>query len=203
MLETLVSSRIRRSLFEHLLTHPHDRFYLRGLAKALHLSISPLRRELVRLEGSGMLKRVEEGNMVFYCVNPTSPAFLALQQAGRQAEAPSPALAPAAPAAGALSERPLAGGAAAFRRPVWLAAAGVGVVLVLILAGLVHLAVAQRRLATEAAHALSTHKADVTVVMPPPSSSGIMRGSRWQLIPGGFGGFAPGAGEPSPNAESY
>jgi len=98
VLETLVSSRIRRALFEHLLTRPRDRFYLRGLAKDLNLSISPLRRELKRLERSGMLKAVQEGNMVFYAVEPTSPQFLQLQRAvrpeataaGPATEAPSP-----------------------------------------------------------------------------------------------------------------
>jgi len=83
VLETLVSSRIRRTLFEHLLTHPTDRFYLRGLAKELGLSVSPLRRELKRLEQAGMLKAVQEGNMLFYIVDSGSPAFLQLMQAGR------------------------------------------------------------------------------------------------------------------------
>ena len=55
MLETLISSRIRRALFEYILTHPSERFYLRGLAKSLGLSVSPLRREIKRLEHSGML----------------------------------------------------------------------------------------------------------------------------------------------------
>ncbi len=83
MLEALVSSRVRRALLEYLLIVPADRFYLRGLAKQLGLSISPLRRELKRLERVGILTATREANVIFYTVNHRSPAFLQLQQAGR------------------------------------------------------------------------------------------------------------------------
>ena len=92
MLEHLVSSKVRRTLFEYLLTHPQDRFYLRGLAKDLGLSVSPLRRELKRLELTGMLKAEQEGNMLFYTVEASSSAFLQLKGAG----SPAPLLAPSA-----------------------------------------------------------------------------------------------------------
>ena len=87
MFETLVSSRIRRALLEHTLTHPQEPFYLRGLAKQLNLSISPLRRELLRLEHAGMLTAIEEGNMRFYRVNTTSPTFLELTKVSLQPSA--------------------------------------------------------------------------------------------------------------------
>jgi hypothetical protein len=40
---------------------------------------------------------------------------------------------------------------------------------------------------------------EVTVVVPPAatSASGAMRGSRYQVVPGGFGGFSSGAGNES------
>ena len=81
MLETLISSRIRRALFEYILRHAGERFYLRGVAKELSLSISPLRRELKRLEQVGMLRTAQEGNMLFYTVDTESPLFHQLQQA--------------------------------------------------------------------------------------------------------------------------
>ena len=85
MFETFISSRIRRTLFEHLLSHQTDRFYLRGLARELGLSISPLRRELKRLENSGMLKADQEGNMLFYTVNADSDLLLQLQHVSEPA----------------------------------------------------------------------------------------------------------------------
>lgn len=229
MLETLVSSRIRRTLFEHILSHPDERFYLRGLAKALDLSISPLRRELKRLERSGMLKATQEGNMLFYTANPASPAFLQLMQAGQSLDpAPkgrswaslgiSPTVQPATQQADAPSEAPSpvhqsrdatpVGTVPASRRVSWwrsplsspalIGAACVGIALILFVAGLLRLSVTQERLASQGSRALATRRAEVTVVVPEtPASSGVMRGARWQIVPGGFGGFSSGVTDDS------
>lgn len=235
MLETLVSSRIRRTLFEHILIHPGEPFYLRGLAKQLNLSVSPLRRELKRLERSGMLRAVQEGNLVFYAVNTDSTAFLQLKQAGlpamaavqtgRPTEAPSqeplgaqgspaPALAkggpgglrviapspqPPAPSQAAIpigivsanpkssrSSSPLSG-------PALVGAAGVGMALMLILAGIAYLSLIRERQLAQISHHLSTRQAEVTIVVPSASTSGVMKGRRWQIVPGGFGGFSSGS----------
>lgn len=89
MLEAFVSSRIRRALLEYILTHRADRFYLRGLARTLQLPVSPLRRELKRLQQAGMLGVSQEANILFYAVDTASAAFLQLEQVGQQAKAPS------------------------------------------------------------------------------------------------------------------
>lgn len=81
MINSLVSSRIRRTLFGHIVSRPGSRFYLRGIAKELNLTISPLRRELLKLEQLGVLKTSEEGNLRFYQVDQTHPVFLQLKQA--------------------------------------------------------------------------------------------------------------------------
>ena len=219
MLETLVAPRIRRTLFEYLLGHPSDRFYLRGLAKDLNLPISPLRRELKRLEQAGMLCTTQEGNMLFYMIEPTSSAFLQLQQAG----SPLQRVAPAAPR----STQPILVETHAVRRedvviaqpqphasmplgmntakrshPFWqaalpapliLATGVVGMALVLIIAGLSYLSMTNQRDAVRAHRALETRTAHATIGAPQPSS-GLMRGSRWQIVPGGFGGFSSGTG---------
>jgi hypothetical protein len=219
MLEALVFSRIRRTLFEYLLTHPDDRFYLRGLAKELRLSVSPLRRELKRLERSGMLTVVQEGNILFYTVNATSQTFLQLKQASRQTEAPSAhpvsdAILTASPAlkvsdtgtVAATSPIPIgiisADRRSSIRRsplssPVLVGAACVGITLVVIVAGLFYLSMTNQRLLSQTSRVLATRQAEVTVVVPPPSSSGAMRGTHWQIVPGGFGGFSSGASDES------
>jgi len=218
MLETLVSSRIRRTLFEYLLTHSTDRFYLRGLAKQLNLSISPLRRELARLEQSGMLQAVEEGNMRFYTVNITSPAFLQLKQAGQLTEAPShlrasnekTALAQGSgigasaqspqPSAqshppipiGVISTKSIAGSwRSALRGPALIGAAVAGMALMLIMASLFYITMTNGRLMASMQRALTTRSSGASVMEPHPgATSGAMRGARWQLIPGSFGGFS-------------
>ena len=220
MLETLVPSRIRRTLLEYLLTHPSERVYLRGLAKALGLPISPLRRELKRLERAGMLKATPEANILFYSVDPASPIFLQLRSTGQMAEAPSVKLeaqgsrlkAEAVETAvslqpSAFSLQPSELPASSPQRfsswrsplssPMLIGAAAVGLALVVIAAGLFYLTFTNQRFILQASHALTTPKAQVTVVTP-LTSAGTMRGSRWKIVPGGFGGFSSGS-----NQESY
>jgi hypothetical protein len=202
MLEALVPARIRRTLLEYVLAHPRDRFYLRGLAKELGLAVSPLRRELKRLERSGMLRAMPEGTMVFYTANPASPDFQRLQQVGQLpslAAPPAAGLVVQAPPAGRPLSAPLPVGvimpspastpAAPWRRPLpkplLVGLTGAGLVLLLV-AGLTYLTLTNQRLARR----LDVRQAGVTVVVPQPSTSGAMRGSRWQIVPGGFGGFS-------------
>ena len=180
MLEALISSRIRRTLFEYLLTHPTDRFYLRGLAKHLSLSISPLRRELARLEQSGMLRAEQEGNIRFYTVTTASPAFLELQQVSQPVPA---AVIPAAPAA--VPTTPVS--AVPLRTPVLVGTALVGIALMLVMAGLFYMTMTNGRFMASVQRVLTARS---TASQAAPGASGAMRGARWQVIPGGFGGFS-------------
>ena len=189
MLEGLVSSKIRRALLEYLLSHPGDRVYLRGLAKTLQVSISPLRRELKRLERAGMLKAIPEGNMVFYLIDPVSPAYLQLKTLGAPAGEPAPVAAIPMRLEPTLAPQPA-------RRVNRLAPffAGAGIVAMAI--GL-STAITNHHALT-LSRALSARKPDVTVVVQPPAS-GAMRGAKWQIVPGGVGG---GFGSAT-NSEAY
>lgn len=205
MLENLVSSRIRRSLLEHILSSPKERFYLRGLAKSLNLSVSPLRRELKRLEQSGMLRAEEEGNMLFYAVETNSQAFLELARMTltipvaaptvAQTKAPSDALvAVAEPVVTApVTVEPVrqSAWASPLSTPTLVTAAAVGMALVVVVAGIFYLRLTDEQIA------LVSRNPKVTVVVPQASSSGIMRGARWQVVPGGFGGFSTAKGQES------
>lgn len=205
MLETLISSRIRRTLFEYVLAHPTQHFYLRGLAKDLNLSISPLRRELVRLEQAGVLTVVQEANIRFYRVNTESPTYRQLRQAFAISVLPNPSVEPPAhPVATAVIDpgpqpQPQPSPALSpLRSPALITASVVGITLMLIVTSLFYVSMTSDRLASTVRHALATQKAEVTVVAPAPSSaSGVMRGSRWQVVPGGFGGFSSGASNES------
>ncbi len=208
-LESIISSRIRRILLEHVLAHPAERFYLRGLAKELNLSISPTRRELKRLERLGFLKVSQEANILFYHVDRTSPLFLQLTAALRSPV--SEALPQAPPASAASPER--SRGTPSEAVPVVAVKLGTqtngskigklfvspifeGVALSLIvsgvLAGVAYLAYTNQRLLLVTKQAVLTPKTQVTVVESPSAStaSGTMRGTRWQLVPGGLGGVS-------------
>lgn len=189
MLETLVASRIRRQLFEFLLAHPADRFYLRGLAKDLGLSISPLRRELKRLEQSGMLHAFHEGNILFYTVDTASPSYRQLAGAGHPGEAPVAVLADAS--AVPLTPIPLGiirhEAQTATVRRIWPMALATAFGL----AGMVAVVDVSFKAMTQQ-HILSAAAPSPAPRAGAPSASGVMRGHRWQVVPGSFGGFSAG-----------
>ena len=200
MLEALVSSKIRRALLEYILTHTTGRFYLRGLAKQLGLAVSPLRRELKRLERSGMLTTTPEANILFYIVNTASPAFLELKGVGVVAvEAHSPTA--------RAWQAPLRG-------PILVGVTVAGLILVLLVTSVSYLAMMNQHLMSQASRPLAVRKAEITVVVPPApammmggpgqnAASGTMRGGHWQIVPGGFGGFSSGSSGSNATQESY
>ena len=71
-------------------------------------------------------------------------------------------------------------------------ASTVGMALLLVIGGLFYLNLTNQHLLSQTSRALSTQKSEVTVVVPHSGSSGVMRGARWQVVPGGFGGFSSG-----------
>lgn len=207
MLEPIVSSKIRRALLEHLFAHPQERVYLRGLAKQLSLSISPLRRELKRLEQLRVLRAYDEANIRFYVVDQTSPLFAQLQT-----WCPRPAeqrlslggQTPSTPTAvGAEGLTPAVAQAPVPSRPVvaWqtiVGAIGLSLFVAVALGGVAYLAYTNQRLLLATHETISKTKPALTVsgvsVSAMPGASGQMRSARWTLVPGTMGtGFSTAA----------
>lgn len=215
MLESIVSSRVRRTLFEYILTHPNNRFYLRGLAKNLDLSISPLRRELKRLEKSGLLHSEQEANILFYTVKTDSTLFHQLNLAAAQ-----PAVLPSVPnqpselqpsfeasqsvntvVSSAVNFHEVTASPAdlvswqqVLKGPIGLATGVVGMLLAFIISGLIYMSVSSQTSTSDTAKGYKIQEKETVVTViasPTPSSAGVMQGERWKIVPGGFGGFSP------------
>ncbi len=69
MIEKLVNSKTRLKILNLFLSHIDDRYYLRELERMLDESLSPLRRQLVKLVNMGILIVEEEANLKYYRVN--------------------------------------------------------------------------------------------------------------------------------------
>lgn len=197
MFETLVSSKIRRSLLEHILSHPDQRFYLRGIAKELTLPVSPVRRELKRLEQLGVLKVQQEANILFYLVDQTSPQFAQLKSAAGGSVEPeggpeSTPLVAATVITHPKIERIRRALRPAVPWPLVLGVTTVGVLAVAVVGLAVYLAMTNQRLLSLSGEALSAPRTQVTVVEASPQASGEMRSGRWRLLPGAVGGFSTG-----------
>ena len=63
MIEKLVTSKTRIKILNLFLSHIDDRYYLRELERMLDESLSPLRRQLVKLVNMGILIVEEEANL--------------------------------------------------------------------------------------------------------------------------------------------
>lgn len=69
MIEKLVTSKTRIKILKLFLSHIDDRYYLRELERLLDESLSPLRRQLLRLAKDGILITEEEANLKYYRLN--------------------------------------------------------------------------------------------------------------------------------------
>ena len=69
MIEKIITSKTRVKLLKLFLTNIDDRYYLRELERKLDESLSPLRRQLLKLEQMGILASEEEANLKYYRLN--------------------------------------------------------------------------------------------------------------------------------------
>ncbi len=70
ILETLFSSAARVEILRLFLLQPDQPFYQRQIERETGQPIRAVQREVEKLEGIGLLIRLEEGKRVFYRLNP-------------------------------------------------------------------------------------------------------------------------------------
>lgn len=64
-------SRVRAKMIQTFLSHPGEMFYVRQLTRETKEEINAVRRELQRMEKSGMLKSEHRGNRLYYFFKPS------------------------------------------------------------------------------------------------------------------------------------
>lgn len=75
MLESLVRSKVARKILTLFFTHPDEKFYIRQMERLIHEPVSAIRRELFKLEKSGLLSQNREANLKYYWINRQYPIF--------------------------------------------------------------------------------------------------------------------------------
>ncbi len=78
ILEVLFSSTARIEVLSLFLLNPDRHFYQREIGRETGQPIRAVQREMDRLAGAGLLARAEEGNRVFYYLNPRFPLLAEL-----------------------------------------------------------------------------------------------------------------------------
>ncbi len=71
----LTRSKLRTAILNLYFTNPERSFYLRELERILGFPVANIRRELLKLEQTGLFKSEKRGNAVYYSLNPSYPLF--------------------------------------------------------------------------------------------------------------------------------
>jgi predicted nucleotidyltransferase len=76
MITELISrSRVRAEVLATLFSAPESRYYQRQLERLLRHPVSAIRRELLRLEREGLVRKIREANLVYFQSNREHPLF--------------------------------------------------------------------------------------------------------------------------------
>ena len=68
-LQDFIVSKVRVKLLEVFLSAPQEMFYIRELTRKIGEEINAVRRELIHLQGRGLLKDEKRGNRLYYTFN--------------------------------------------------------------------------------------------------------------------------------------
>ncbi len=68
-LQDFIISKVRVKLLEVFLTNPTEMSYIRELTRKVGEEINAVRRELIHLQGAGMVKSEARGNRIYYTFN--------------------------------------------------------------------------------------------------------------------------------------
>jgi len=75
MLNSLITSKTARKILSLLFSNPNEKFYIRQLERLTNEPVSAVRRELKKLEKSGLLLSKEEAKVKYFWVNKESPIY--------------------------------------------------------------------------------------------------------------------------------
>jgi Fic family protein len=71
----LTKSKTRKAILELYFNNFEKKYYLREIEKLLNYPVQNIRRELLKLEKSGLFKREKMGKQVYYSLNTDAPIF--------------------------------------------------------------------------------------------------------------------------------
>jgi len=75
----ITKSKLREELLTLYFTNPNKKYYLRELERILNFSVGNIRRELIKLESTGLFISENKGNLVNYYLNKSYPLFKELK----------------------------------------------------------------------------------------------------------------------------
>jgi len=175
MIEKLVTSKTRIKILNLFFSHIDDRYYLRELERLLDESLSPLRRQLVKLVNMGILIVEEEANLKYYKLNKNFEGLEELKEVVLGKEIASLPLVARNDNLEAVSTP------RQFRYDLAI----LSFVSIFVLATAVFVVYANNKNIKQVAKLVSTSGAKLTKVRPATlASNGEMASSKWKVMPG-------------------
>jgi len=71
----ITKSKLREELLVLYFTNSNKKYYLRELERILNFSVGNIRRELIKLESTGLFLSENKGNLLYYYLNQSYPLF--------------------------------------------------------------------------------------------------------------------------------
>ena len=179
MIEKLVTSKTRIKILNLFLSHIDDRYYLRELERMLDESLSPLRRQLVKLVNMGILIVEEEANLKYYKLNKNFEGLEELKEVvlGKDVIARSPE--------GATKQSQDDFKAVSTPRQFRYDLAILSFISIFVLATAMFVVYANNKNIKQVAKLVSNSGAKLTNVnFAAPASNGEMASRKWKVMPG-------------------
>mgnify|MGYP001006680256 CR=1 FL=1 len=80
MIESIITSKVKRRILELLLSNPDKEYYIREIEARTSEPYSAVRRELLTFENAGLVKFHRSGLCKYYSIEKESPVYAALKQ---------------------------------------------------------------------------------------------------------------------------
>jgi DNA-binding transcriptional ArsR family regulator len=74
-LEDIITSKVRIKIIKLFFANPSEMYHVRGIVRETGEEINAVRRELLRLETAGLIKKEARGNRIYYWVREDYPMF--------------------------------------------------------------------------------------------------------------------------------
>ncbi len=74
-LNDIITSKVRIKVLELFFGNPTEMYHVRGIVREINEEINAVRRELMKLEESGVIKKEARGNRVYYWVRDDYPMY--------------------------------------------------------------------------------------------------------------------------------
>lgn len=74
-LNDIITSKVRIKVLELFFGNPTEMYHVRGIVREIDEEINAVRRELMKLEESGVIKKEARGNRVYYWVRDDYPMY--------------------------------------------------------------------------------------------------------------------------------